>query len=146
MYGDSTVMRKRAAELREQAVDLRSLADHLLNQLDAVGWSGRAAASMRLRMEERGAHLRDVAGRHETAADTLARHAEETERLKEGIADAERRTARAVGDARARLARQQQGAVDGVRVEPTAHDRALLDLVPPAPGHKDWLDLDLPGT
>jgi hypothetical protein len=34
---------------------------------------------------------------------------------------------------------------DGVRRTPTEADRALLAFVPPPPGHKDWLAVDLPG-
>ena len=34
---------------------------------------------------------------------------------------------------------------DGVRRTPTEADRALLAFVPPPPGHKDWLTVDLPG-
>ena len=35
MYGDTDVIRRRAAELREQGVDLRGLADRLVARTDA---------------------------------------------------------------------------------------------------------------
>ena len=60
MYGDSGVMRKRAAQLREQAGDIRALADHLVAQTEGVAWTGRAADAMRERVRDRAAHLRDV--------------------------------------------------------------------------------------
>ena len=118
MYGDTDVMRKRGAELREQGVDLRALADQLVARTEGVGWAGRAADALAVRIRERAAHLREVAARHETAADSLDAHVLEVERLKDAIAAAERRAERS--------------------------DRHL-EFAPPPPGHKDWLAVDLPG-
>ena len=49
-------------------------------------------------------------------------------------------------DAQTRVARMEAHQdPDGVRRTPTEADRALLAFVPPPPGHKDWLAVDLPG-
>ena len=71
MYGDTAAMRKRAAQLRDQGTDVRALADRLVAQLETLDWQGRAAADMRSRIHDRAAHLRDCAGQHEDAAETL---------------------------------------------------------------------------
>lgn len=121
MYGDADLMRKRVDQLREQALDLRALADLLVAQTEAVPWTGRAADAMRERVRHRAAHLRTAAADHDTAADSLARHAQEVVTLKDAIADTERRAAT------------------------LRDDPALSDFTPPAPGHKDWLAVTLPG-
>ncbi len=125
MYGDTEVMRRRADALREQASDLRAAADRLVAQADAVAWSGRAADSMRDRIRERSSHLRDVAATHDDAADSLDAHVAEVDRLKEAIAEVERRVGTLLADAR--------------------DDEALAGFVPPPAGHRDWLTLTLPG-
>jgi uncharacterized coiled-coil DUF342 family protein len=122
MYGDADVMRKRADQLREQAVDLRGLADGLVAQTEDLGWTGRAADSMRERVRERAGHLRAAAADHDTAADSLNRHAQEVASLKDAIADVERRA----------------GSLD-------PDDRTLAGLDPPPSGHRDWLAVSLPG-
>lgn len=127
MYGDTDVMRKRGAELREQSVDLRALADRLVARTEGVGWTGRAADALTVRIRERAAHLRDVAARHDTAADSLDAHVLEVDRLKDVIAAAERRAARIAEDA------------------PGEPADAAAAFVPPPPGHRDWLTVDLPG-
>ena len=99
MYGDTEVMRRRADALREQASDLRAAADRLVAQADAVAWSGRAADSMRDRIRERSSHLRDVAAAHDDAADSLDAHVAEVDRLKEAIAEVERRVGTLLADA-----------------------------------------------
>ena len=105
MYGDSGVMRKRAAQIREQATDIRAMADQLVAQTESVAWTGRAADAMRERIRDRAANLRDVAGAHDTAADSLERHLLEVDVLKDQIADTERKTDKLVTDARSRVAR-----------------------------------------
>ncbi len=125
MYGDTEVMRRRADALREQASDLRAAADRLVAQADAVAWSGRAADSMRDRIRERSSHLRDVAATHDDAADSLDAHVAEVDRLKEAIAEVERRVGSLLADAR--------------------DDEAFTGFVPPPAGHRDWLTLTLPG-
>src|SRR3954466_1505266 len=91
MYGDTVVMRKRAGQLREQGADIRAAADRLVARSEAVPWRGRAAEAMRARVKERAHHLRAAAHAHDTAADSLERHLAEVDRLKESIAEAERR-------------------------------------------------------
>ncbi|WP_243058638.1 hypothetical protein [Nocardioides sp. SR21] len=91
MYGDTDVMRRHADRLREQGVDLRALADRLVAQTESAGWAGRAADALAERIRERATHLRDVASRHDDAAESMDTHVVEVDRLKEAIADAERR-------------------------------------------------------
>ena len=85
MYGDTAAGRKRVAQLREQGGDIRALAARLVAQAEAVPWHGKAADAMRERIKERADHLRAAAGHHETAADSLARHLQEVDTLKEAI-------------------------------------------------------------
>ncbi len=118
MYGDPEVMRHRAGELREQAVELRLLADRLVGQAESVAWSGRAATAMRERIRDRAARLRELAVGHDDAAATLDRHRGEVERLTELIAATERRVVEGGGAA-----------------EPL-----------PPPGHRDWLAHAPPDT
>ena len=122
MYGDSDVMRRRADQLREQAVDLRALADHLVAQTEGMGWRGRAADAMHERVRERASHLQAAAAQHDTAADSLGRHVQEIDTVKEAITDIERRATTLAAD-----------------------DRTLAGFSPPPSGHKDWLAVSLPG-
>ena len=123
MYGDTDVMRRRVAELREQGVDIRSTADRLVAQTHGVPWTGRAADALRERVRERATRLREVAAAHDTAADSLERHLLEVDATKESIADAERRAAALVAD-----------------------DRVAAGFTPPPAGHRDWLAVELPGA
>lgn len=148
MYGDTVVMRRRAAQLREQGEDIRTMAEQLVTRSDEVaqesGWTGRAADTMRDRVRERAAHLRDAANAHDVAAASLEKHLGECDRLAESIAGLERRASSLVADARTRVARLQ-GPGDDVRPTATREDQALVAFVPPPSGHKDWLDVELPG-
>lgn len=146
MYGDTAAMRRRAAQLREQGTDVRALADRLVAQVEALSWTGRAAADMRTRVQDRAGHLRDCANQHENAAESLEKHLAEVDRLKDAIAGIERKAGSLVADARGRIA--EISAHDdpaGVRREPTDADQALDRFTPPPPGHKDWLAVSLPG-
>lgn len=122
MYGDSEVVRRRAAQLREQGGDIRALADRLVGRAEAIGWAGRAADSMRARIRERAAHLRVAAGIHESAADLLDQHGSAVEQGKETIASVSRKAEQLFAD-----------------------NAAPADFTPPPAGHKDWLDVTLPG-
>ncbi len=150
MYGDTLVMRRRAAQLREQGEDIRTMAEQLVTRSDEVaqesGWTGRAADAMRDRVRERAAHLRDAANAHDVAAASLEKHLGECDRLTDSIAGIERRASSLVADARTRVARLQ-GSPDDDTVRPTAtrEDQALVEFAPPPSGHKDWLDVELPG-
>lgn len=142
MYGETAAMRRRVGQLREQGQEIRRMAERLVAQAESVPWQGRAADSMRTRIKERAAHLRDVAGLHETAAETLDRHVHEVDRLQDAIATVERKVDSLVTDARSRVAAleaQESGA------QPAPEDEVLLAFVPPPPGHRDWLDAELPG-
>jgi len=146
MYGDSGVIRKRTAQIREQAGDIRSLADHLVAQTEGIPWTGRAADAMRERVRDRAAHLREVAAAHDTAADSLDRHVTEVDVFKDQIAGTERKAGRLIGDARARVAQiQDADGPAGVDHTPDPEDIALTEFTPPPSGHKDWLTVSLPG-
>jgi uncharacterized protein YukE len=149
MYGDTDVMRKRAAELREQGVDIRAMADQLVAQVESVGWTGRAADDLRTRVQDRASHLRDAAARHEGAADSLEKHLLDVGRLQDAIADTERKAANLVADARTRLAHADaaDAGVLGASRPATADaaDEQLAAFDAPPPGHKDWLTVELPG-
>jgi hypothetical protein len=145
MYGDTVVMRKRAGQLREQGADIRALAERLVSRSEAVPWRGRAADAMRERVKERAGHLRAAAHAHDTAADSLERHLAEVDRLKESVAEVERRLGSRVAEAQHRVA---ASAYDDTTPDPAAsdHDRALADVQVPPSGHADWLHLELPGS
>ena len=143
MYGDTTAMRKRADQLREQGVDITQTADRLVAEADGIDWSGRAAEAMRARIHDRAGHLREAAGHHEAAADSLGRHLTEVDRLKDSIAGLEHRARSLQADAQSREARARQD--PGSPAVPAEADQALLAFVPPPAGHKDWLTVDLPG-
>ncbi len=140
MYGDTVVMRKRVGQLREQGADIRAAADRLVARSEAVPWRGRAADAMRERVKERASHLRAAAHAHDTAADSLERHLAEVDRLKEAIAEAERRFGGQVGEAQHRV---EATSYDDRAA--TDRDRALATLTLPPSGHADWLTLELPG-
>lgn len=141
MYGDSAVIRKRAAQLREQGLDLSGLADRLVAQSEAVPWRGRAAEAMRRRIKERAVHLRAAAIEHERAADALLKHASATEELRDAIEVREHRAQGLLEEARTRAAGEEAP----VSPELALDDPVLLAFDPPPPGHRDWLDVELPG-
>src|SRR3954471_1469937 len=123
MYGDTAVMRKRAAQLREQGADIRAAAERLVARSEAVPWRGRAAGAMRKRVKERATHLRAAAHAHDTAADSLERHLAEVDRLKEAIAESERRLGGQVAEAQHHVA-----ATSYDDAAATDRDRALATL------------------
>ena len=141
MYGDTAVMRKRAGQLREQGADIRAAAERLVARSETVPWRGRAADAMRERVKERATHLRAAAHAHDTAADSLERHLAEVDRLKDSIAEAERRLGGQVVEAQHHVA-----ATSYDDSAATDRDRALATLTLPPPGHADWLTLELPGA
>lgn len=147
MYGDTDVIRKQVDRLREQGGDIRSLADQLVAQVEAIAWSGRAADTMRERMRERAGRLREVAARHDSAADSLDKHVDEVDLTKETIATTERKVDGLVTDARARIAAVHAAAERHGEVQrvPDPVDEQLVAFVPPERGHRDWLGVDLPG-
>ena len=136
MYGDTAAGRKRAAQLREQAGDVRALAARLVSQAEAVPWHGKAAEAMRERIRERAGHLRAAAAQHDTAAESLSAHVSEVDRLKEAIDLRSRKATTLVEDARTRAS--EGAAADDV-------DAVLVSFDPPPAGHRDWLTVELPG-
>jgi hypothetical protein len=116
MYGDTEAVRALAQRMRRLGEELRAEADAVLRAAVAVLWVGEAGSALRAVVRAEAAALRRCAGRHDTAARALERHAEEVERRKGLIAAAEARAASVV--------------------------RAVGSLVPPVlppPGHRDWL-------
>lgn len=144
MYGDTTVGRKRVAQLREQGGDIRALASRLVSQAEAAPWHGKAADAMRERIKERANHLRVAAAHHESAAESLARHLTEVDSLKEAIDTRSHKATSLVEDARTRASEADTGR-DGTPGEPDETDSTLLSFDPPPAGHKDWLTVNLPG-
>jgi len=141
MYGDTVVMRKRAGQLRERGADIRAAAERLVARSEAVPWRGRAADAMRERVKERAGHLRAAAHAHDTAADSLDRHVAEVDRLKESIAEAERRLGGQIVEARHHVE-----ATSYDESAATDQERALATATLPLSGHADWLTLELPGS
>jgi hypothetical protein len=139
MYGDTDVIRGLARTMHRQADALRGEAEALLGRAEAVPWEGLAAEAMRARVREQVGSLRRTAGLADAAAVALTRHADEVDRLKALIAAIEHRAMALVRAARDRLA----GLVASVLPDPV--DELLDRFVPPPPGHRDWLLVDLPG-
>lgn len=142
MYGESAASRRRVAQLREQGGDIRAAADRLVSQAESVPWRGRAAEAMRVRIKERAQHLRVAAAHHETAADSLGRHVTEVDARKDAIEAIQMKATALVRDATSRIAALEAA---GEGREPDDEDAALAAFVPPPAGHKDWLDVELPG-
>lgn len=150
MYGDTTVIRRLARELREQADEIKDEATRLVARTEQAEWTGRAAGALRERVAAQSRGLRSCAGDHEEAADALDRHAARVERTKELIAAIERRAVRLVDAARDRLGDAVDGLVDAVGSAlpgdaGDAADRLLASFEPPPHGHRDWLAVELPG-
>lgn len=135
MYGDTAALTRRTTQLRDQAADLRAVADRLVTQADEVAWTGRAADAMRERVRERAGLLRRLAALHDTAADSLAAHLAEVDRLKDAIAQIERRAEALTAEARARTT---QGLAE-------PGDEVWHGFSGPPAGHRDWLGVSLPG-
>jgi hypothetical protein len=139
MYGDTDAIRRLARTMREQGAALRSEAGTLLTRAEAVPWYGLAADAMRARVQAQATSLRRTARLSDDAAVALDHHADEVDRLKALIAEIERRVTALVAAARDRLA----GLLADVLPDPV--DELLARFVPPPPGHRDWLLVDLPG-
>ena len=139
MYGDTEAIRGLARTMREQGAALRSEAARLLVRAETVPWHGLAADAMRARVQAQVAALRRTAGLSDDAAAALDRHADAVDRLKVLIAEIERKVTALVAAARNRLA----GLLTDVLPDPV--DELLARFVPPPPGHRDWLLVDLPG-
>ncbi len=139
MYGDTEAIRRLARTMRDQAAALRSEAATLQARSEAVPWQGLAADAMRGRVRAQAAALRRTAELSDDAAVALGHHADEVDRLKALIAEIEHHVMALVSAAKDRLA----GLVSSVLPDPL--DELLARFVPPPPGHRDWLRVDLPG-
>ncbi len=146
MYGDPRAIRRLATQLREQGDDIRADADRLVAEAEQVAWQGWAADAMRAHVARRAAGLRQAARAHDEAATALDRHADEVERLQALIAAIERRAHRLIAGARERLADLGRRVLEGVTgLSPDPVDELLDRFVPPPPGSRAWLSVDLPG-
>jgi hypothetical protein len=141
MYGDTRVIRGLAGSLRERGEQVRREATTLLTLADATPWQGLAADAMRARARSGADALRHTADLHDEAADALDAHADAVDRLKALIARIEHAVTGLVEAAKHRLA-GLAGMVATVVPDPV--DEFFDHFVPPPPGHKDWLSLDLP--
>lgn len=145
MYGDPSALLGLARRMRDVAGDVRAEADRLVGRAEATTWTGVAADAVRRRARERAGDLRRTAALHDAAAEALERHAREVERLRELIAAAERRLAGLLDAVRERA----DDWLDplGGRLDDWTGGLAdrLERITPPPPGHRDWLDLELPG-
>lgn len=150
MYGDPHAIRARARQLRTTAAEIEVQGRLLLGLCGACPWTGFAADAARARCETQVAELQRCATAHTAAADALDAHAAEVERLQELISRIEETVAGLVGEARDRLAAlagrvgEALGGLIGDLV-PDPVDRLLDRFVPPPAGHRDWLDVRLPG-
>ncbi|KRA38791.1 MULTISPECIES: WXG100 family type VII secretion target [unclassified Nocardioides] len=146
MYGDTELIRRRVSALRDQGAEVRALADELVARVEGLGWSGRAADAMTERVSDRARHLRAAADGHVSAADALASHAEAVDAATDDIDAVETRVTAMVADARSRIAAIAAANEDGrPAVTPDPTDEALAAFVAPPRGHRDWLDVDVPG-
>jgi hypothetical protein len=139
MYGDTEAIRGLARTMREQGAALCHEAETLGARAECTPWEGLAADAMRLRVRAQVESLRRTAALADAAAIALDHHADEVDRLKALIAAIERKVMDLVATARDRLT----GLVDAVLPDPV--DELLARFVPPPPGHRDWLTVDLPG-
>jgi hypothetical protein len=139
MYGDTEAIRGLARTMRDQGTTLRSQAGVLLTRAEAVPWQGLAAEAMRARVRAQVGALRRAAELADDAAAALDHHADEVDRRKALIAAIEQKAMALVLAAKERLA----GLVASVLPDPV--DELLDRFVPPPPGHRDWLLVDLPG-
>jgi hypothetical protein len=139
MYGDTEAIRGLARSMREEGTALRSEAAMLHHRTEAVPWNGIAATAMRAKVGLQVTSLRRTATLSDEAAAALDHHADEVDRLKALIAEIEHHVMALVTAARHRLA----GLLGDVLPDPV--DVLLARFVPPPPGHRDWLLVDLPG-
>jgi hypothetical protein len=142
MYGDTDAIRGLARTMRGQAATLRAEAGHLLARAEAVPWEGLAADAMRARVRAQVGGLRRAAELADDAARSLVHHADEVDRVKALITAIERKVMALISAARDRLA-GLAGLAASVLPDPV--DELLDRFVPPPPGHRDWLVVDLPG-
>lgn len=139
MYGDTEIIRGLARTMRDHATALRDEADVLLARAESVTWEGLAADAMRTAVRHQFVSLRATAGLADDAAEKLERHAAEVDRLKNLLAAIEKRARSMIAAARKRLS----GLVDKMLPDPI--DELLDRFVPPPPGSREWLTVDLPG-
>ena len=146
MYGDPDAIRGLARQLRDRADEIRSQAARLSTSATDVPWEGCTADAMRHHLHDQVRALFRTASLHDDAADALDRHAREVQRLQDLIAAIEHRALHLVAAARDRIADLGHSIIDGITGAVADPRDELLDrFVPPPPGSRDWLTVDLPG-
>jgi uncharacterized protein YukE len=140
MYGDTSVIRALAGQLRERAGEIRDEAHELAGRAEAVPWTGLAAAAMRRMSDDHTARLLACAVAHEAAADALDRHAREVDHVKDVIASIEHRALHLLHSAASGV-----GGLVG-HVLPDAVDHWAHGFDPPPTGSRAWLDVRLPSV
>ena len=148
MYGDTLVMRRRAAQLREQGEDIRTMAEQLVTRSDEVGVAGRgvpptpcgtgsASAPPTCATPPTPTTSRPPRSRSTSASATGSPSPSPASSA--GPRPSWPTPAPASPGCRARPDD------DAVRPTATREDQALVAFAPPPSGHKDWLDVELPG-
>lgn len=141
MYGDPEAIRRLGHELRAQADRVDEEADLLVAEAEAVVWDGAAAGAMRAGARLQATVLRRVALAHRHAARSLDRHADRVAYLLDMIARIESMVMSALAAAKSRLADLLAGLLDAV----TPLEEFLGRFVPPPPGSREWLTVQVPG-
>lgn len=142
MYGDTTVIRRLASALREQATDIRNEADALVGRAEAVPWTGLAAEAMRALFRTHAGDLRTCANQHDDAADALDRHAREVDQLKDLIAAIERRVIHLVDSVGHGLSGLAHGLAGHFVPDAIGHWLDHFDA--PPHGSREWLEVHVP--
>lgn len=143
MYGDTSIIRQHASNMRTRSGQIRDTAQLLGDRVGGTLWTGWASEEMRELAHRRTTSLRRAADHHDDAARALDRHADEVDRIKALIADIERQFHRLVESAKD----LGDKVLDTIK-DVASGDFDLKDWVDnfdaPPPGSKEWLDVHLP--
>ncbi len=138
MYGDTSIIRRLARQLRERGDEIRNEAHELAGRAQTVPWTGLAADAMRRMSGDHAVRLLACAAAHDAAADALDHHAREVDHVKEMIAAIEHRALRLLDSAASGVAHLVG------HVLPDAVDHWAHHFDPPPTGSRAWLDVRLP--
>ena len=149
MYGDTSVMRKRAGELRDQGADIALTADHLVAQSDAIDLvrpCGRRHARPGPRARDAPARGRGPARDGRRVADPPPRRgrpAQGVHRRRSSSAPSRSSPTPAPGSPGSRPRRRRTRPA-AARVSPSEADETLAAFVPPQARPQGLADRDLP--
>lgn len=127
MYGDTSALRRRVAQLQLCADEVRDRARLLVQQAESMEWASAAGDALRGQIRVSAHALGIQATLLDTAAECLAKHIRAVEALKEAIFVAQQ-AALSLWD------RVTEFVANGAEVP-------RLFAVPPPLGSKDWLDI-----